>query len=127
MSKSEKQARYASVLVEVFQEIGRAREKFGPFQSRHEAYAVILEDMDELWDLIKIPKEHASSASMAAEAIQVAAMAACFVVECCPGVTDGLVQKAPKSSDMFVDSKIFEDALVDAVRATVRSLTGDKR
>ena len=34
-------------------ELLSATEKFGPFNSTHEGYAVIKEELDELWDEIK--------------------------------------------------------------------------
>ena len=38
---------------EVLTEIGAARSKFPPFHGAHEGYAVILEELDELWDEVK--------------------------------------------------------------------------
>lgn len=66
---------YAQLLESVDDELVRAIERFGPFHSAHEGYAVIKEELDELWDAIKandIP--HAR-----AEALQVAAMAVRFL------------------------------------------------
>jgi len=50
-------------------EIERARDKFPPFHSQHEAYAVILEELDEFWDCVRADKDGKH------ELIQVAAMA----------------------------------------------------
>ncbi len=33
--------------------LAKAREKHAPMQSRHEAYGVILEELDEFWDQVK--------------------------------------------------------------------------
>jgi hypothetical protein len=41
------------ILAAVRQEIVRARSKHGRFHSPHEAYAVLLEEVDELWDDVK--------------------------------------------------------------------------
>jgi len=60
----------------------RATKEFGPMASAHEGYAVILEEMDELWEVIKNPPfDH--KRGKAEEAIQVAAMAIRFLVDCC--------------------------------------------
>lgn len=61
-------------------ELHRATDKFPPFNSAHEGYAVILEELDELWEEIK---GEASPSRMREEAIQVAAMAVRFVYDVC--------------------------------------------
>jgi len=55
-----------------------ATEKFGAFRSRHEGYAVIKEELDELWDSIK---QDAPLADVKEEAVQVAAMALRFLID----------------------------------------------
>ena len=51
-----------SIAKEVVQELERAEAKFGPFNSSHEGYAVILEELDELWEVVKLnPKKIAVS------------------------------------------------------------------
>ena len=60
-------------------EIERARRKHTPLNSRHEGYAVILEELDELWDEIKADNNHLATR----EAVQVAAMGLAFLVELC--------------------------------------------
>lgn len=90
-----------SILEEVAKELTKAEEKFASFNSSHEGYAVLLEEVDELWDVVKLnPKknnlpvtlgkplsddehrklqnEHRTKL-MRAEAIQVAAMAIRFI------------------------------------------------
>lgn len=52
--------------------------KFPEFASEHEGYAVILEEMDELWDAIKANKTTTLVDRMN-EAIQIAAMAIKYV------------------------------------------------
>ncbi len=37
----------------ILDELKAARKKHGDFHSPHEAYAVILEELDEVWDIIK--------------------------------------------------------------------------
>lgn len=65
---------------EACQELERATEKYGPFASSHEGYAVLKEEVDELWDAIK---RNESPQKKREEAIQVAAMALRFVLDCC--------------------------------------------
>jgi hypothetical protein len=69
---------------EVSAELARAVRKFPPFHSGHEGYAVILEELDELWDEAKT--KHQNIATMRAEAAQVAAMALRFMIDLCPHV-----------------------------------------
>jgi len=62
---------YDAIIEEVKAEIARATKTFGKFNSMHEGYAVILEELDELWDAIKSNQDHSR---IRQEAIQVAAM-----------------------------------------------------
>lgn len=62
---------------DILMEYDRARKKFKPMRGPHEGYAVILEELDEMWDAIKandIP--HARK-----ECLQVAAMCLAFLLE----------------------------------------------
>jgi len=66
----------------------RAAKKFPSFNSSHEGYAIILEELDELWDEVKNPggntSPHYAEELMdrqRKEAIQVAAMAIRFVYD----------------------------------------------
>jgi len=68
------------VIKEIIQEYKRATEKFGSFASTHEGYAIILEELDELWDEIK---KNSDRETMRKEAVQVAAMGFRFIVDCC--------------------------------------------
>lgn len=67
-----------SIALEVVEELARARAKFEPFNSAHEGYAVILEEVEELWEEVR---KDSSSEKLRAEAIQVAAMAMRFVLD----------------------------------------------
>ncbi len=53
----------------------------GPFNSAHEGYAVILEELDELWDEVKKKQAERSSETLKKEAVQVGAMAMRFLVD----------------------------------------------
>lgn len=49
------------------------------FHSTHEGYAVLKEEIDELWDEIKVSKSYNANMLMVKEAVQVAAMAIKFI------------------------------------------------
>ena len=68
------------ILKMISDELVRAREKFDNFNSAHEGYAVLLEEVDELWDEIKTNGE---LTHLRDEAIQIAAMAIRFIEDCC--------------------------------------------
>lgn len=72
---------YAQAAAEVLSEVVAARRKHPPMNSGHEGYAVILEELDELWDLVK--GQTLDLAEARKEARQVAAMAIAFMVEVC--------------------------------------------
>lgn len=65
------------VAIEVTAELERAQRLFGPYVSPHEGYAVILEELDELW--IEVKKGDRVAAWT--EAVQVAAVALRFHVD----------------------------------------------
>ena len=60
-------------------EVNRAMGKYPSFNSNHEGYAVILEELDELWAEIKQSKDVRANPKMKAECIQIAAMAIRFI------------------------------------------------
>lgn len=60
-----------------------AAQQWPPFNSAHEAYAVLAEEVDELWDEVKINQKRRDPAKMKAECIQVAAMALRFANDIC--------------------------------------------
>lgn len=93
-------------LIEVEAELKQARATHGPMNSHHEGYAVILEELDELWEICKRnthsfePKRPSwaegeldplnkdelrkqKRAAMRKEAIQIAAMAVRFIEDVC--------------------------------------------
>jgi hypothetical protein len=61
----------------VIAELERAQRRFGPYVSPHEAYAVILEEADELWDEVK----RRDRVAMWGEGVQVAAVALRFHID----------------------------------------------
>jgi NTP pyrophosphatase (non-canonical NTP hydrolase) len=74
-----------SFICAVVEEVNRAMRKHAPMYSAHEAYAVILEEVDELWDEVR-KKTHDPSA-MRAELVQIAAM-------CCRAANDLALETA---------------------------------
>ena len=72
-----------TVFVEVELELERATRKFGKFNSAHEGYAILLEEVDELWDEVKKKPDNRFILDMRKEAIQVAAMALRFARDIC--------------------------------------------
>lgn len=67
----------AEVVALVLAELDRATAKFGTFNSGHEGYAIIKEEVDELWNEIKANNPNRARE----EAIQVAAMAIRFLID----------------------------------------------
>lgn len=66
------------VVFSVGEELRKSMTKWSLFNSRHEGYAVLLEEVDELWDEVK--KRKPDVKNMRAEAVQVAAMAMKFIM-----------------------------------------------
>ena len=70
------------VLTLVREELIRATDLHGPMRSSHEGYAVLKEEVDELWDNIK---SNTPIVDQRKEAIQVAAMAIRFILDTAEG------------------------------------------
>ena len=78
MSDNETYGMVTAVLVELHE----ARQKFPPFNSAHEGWAVIAEELDELWAVVREKQSTPGrDARLGREAIQVAAMAVRFLVD----------------------------------------------
>jgi hypothetical protein len=75
--------RSTEVLNAIHTEFCRAAKKFPKFNSAHEGYAVLLEEIDELWDEVKLNHSDQSKRRMREEAIQIGAMAMRFVIDVC--------------------------------------------
>lgn len=64
----------------IYKELQSAREKFPDFNSAHEGWAIIKEELDELWEVVKENQAtNGRNARLRKEAIQVAAMAVRFL------------------------------------------------
>lgn len=66
---------------EICEELRRAISLHPPLNSAHEAYAVILEEIDEYWEEVRKRTEKRSPAAMRKELIQIAAMAMRTIVD----------------------------------------------
>ncbi len=66
------------------EEFIQASKAFPAFNSAHEGYAVIQEELDELWAEVKRNHRVRNSKKLRKEAMQTAAMALRFLVDCCP-------------------------------------------
>ena len=67
-----------NIIKDVDSEIESARNRFPAFHSHHEAYAVILEEVDELWDCVR---SNDLNSNKYGEAIQIIAMVHCYIEE----------------------------------------------
>lgn len=56
-------------------ELQRARMHGAEFASLHEAYGVILEELDEIWDVTRLKKRDRNAEELRKEFVQLAAMA----------------------------------------------------
>lgn len=66
---------------EAINELIAATAAHGPMSSDHDGYAVILEELDELWEEVRKKPSKRSKKNMRKEAMQVAAMALRFMVD----------------------------------------------
>jgi len=72
------------VIKAVLKEYHRANRIYPQFHSAHEGYAVIKEELEELWEEIKQSKPGKENGGcIKTEAVQVAAMAFKFLMCCC--------------------------------------------
>ncbi len=56
-------------------ELRRAREGHNNLNSAHEAYSVILEELDEFWEIVRLKRCNRVPEEMLEELVQIAAMA----------------------------------------------------
>lgn len=67
----------------VTDELNNAIAAWPAFNSAHEGFAVLAEEVDELWEHVKTNQRKRDLKAMRKEAIQVAAMAMRFALEVC--------------------------------------------
>ena len=71
----------SNAIEKIQDECDRGRQIYIPMRSIHEGYALLLEEMDELWDEIK--KKEIEEEKIAKEASHVGAMALRFLQDLC--------------------------------------------
>lgn len=92
------QQEYASASEQIAAEALTARMKFEPFNSSHEGYAVLAEELDELWDDVKANNiEHSIQ-----EAIQVGAMALRYIADMRAKLADKSITAADTLPDVVL-------------------------
>lgn len=75
---------YADAAHEALRELAKAVGRWPSFNSLHEGFAVLAEEVDELWEHVRLNQKKREPAAIRLEAIQVAAMALRIAVECTP-------------------------------------------
>ena len=76
-----KRPQYEMVLRAIMLELETAEKSFPALNSLHEGYAVILEELDEAWDEIKVKQKNRSRVMIERELIQTAAMCVRTIVD----------------------------------------------
>ena len=79
MEPFEQNTQIEAALEEIHRELSFAMKNNPPFNSAHEGYAVLLEEVDELWQDIKADKGYQREAYL--EAKQIAAMALRYMID----------------------------------------------
>ena len=64
-----------AIMLLIKKELNQAMEKYNTQSSLHEGYAILLEEVDELWEIIKQKPSKIKEDEVIVESIQVAAMA----------------------------------------------------
>lgn len=75
--------KFLKVVEEVRLEAEQAAALWPPMNSAHEGFAVLKEEVDELWEHVRTNQKKRDLVAMRKEACQVAAMAIRFAVEVC--------------------------------------------
>ena len=82
MTATDKNAAIEEFLVDVSLEVKRAMSKHAPMHSLHEAYAVILEEVDELKAHVWKKQTERNALEVYTEIVHIAAMCARCVADC---------------------------------------------
>jgi hypothetical protein len=75
------QLEYECIILNVHDELKRAMKLHPPMNSAHEAYAVILEELDEFWEEVRKKTEARDKSRIRQELIQIAAMACRTIID----------------------------------------------
>lgn len=68
------------IIKEVIDELKSAEAKFPPFNSAHEGWAILFEEVEELWEAVRLKDSEERNKKMYDEAVQVAAMGLRFLL-----------------------------------------------
>ena len=68
-------------IVDVSNELWCAMKVYPKFASPHEGAAILREEFDELWEIVRLKPQNRSTIRMRSEAKQIAAMAIRFMVD----------------------------------------------
>lgn len=71
------------IFMEGYREATRASQAYPPMNSPHEGYSVLFEEVDELWEHVRVKQGKRNVVGMREEAVQIMAMAARFVYDIC--------------------------------------------
>ena len=71
------------LLNDIYTEVKEAKEKYPTYNSAHEGYGLLLEEVDELKEEVFLKQDQRSIARMKKEAIQIAAVALRIALEVC--------------------------------------------
>jgi hypothetical protein len=99
--------RVGVILREIEAEYREATRKFPDFHNAHEGYAVLLEEVDELWT--EICRRKRNKEAMRSEAVQVAAMAVRFLADLCQ-------PEEEKASAHEKENGVYHDTAVPDLR-----------
>ena len=77
LARSKVEKNLPKYLEQVTKELYRATEAYGPFNSPHEGYGIIKEELDEFWDEVKTNNNPGARK----EIVQVAAMALRYLLD----------------------------------------------
>lgn len=84
LEKSKLSYEINKIIKDIKKEFEWALKHFGTFNNAHEGYAVLLEEVDELWENVKLNQKNQDRTQLIKEeAIQVAAMAIRLIYDCC--------------------------------------------
>ena len=71
-----------NIIPQIKDEINKAQLLYTSFHSMHEGFAVLKEEVDELWDCVKMKQNDRKSEVIEKECIQIAAMAIRIILDC---------------------------------------------
>lgn len=81
--EKEQDYRVGIAAADVMDELMAALESYPAFNSAHEGFGILKEEVDELWDEVKVKQGNRDIEKMRKEAVQVAAMAIRFIADVC--------------------------------------------